>query len=257
MPGEQIRKRPEVGSGALTFHPAQLIEGGGAHGFLEAISQVADGAVKFWVFAVVVVTQGAAQDGAGIGKLRRDEVARDLQRANFAIGAAELFAPQEDVAGDFAAHGSEKFPVGIVEGDAHSRVGAGGHQLRATGNVPAKGCDPVKVVERHAQFRLFLESHIHRRAIFRKIGVVKGDKKGVEVFAHRSSPSVPGSLLRSRPINRPPAAGRTTSLYCRASASRQACKFQSASRHRTSVHGSLAACGHCRSIGASARRSLG
>ena len=100
------------------------------------------------------------------------------------IGAPVLFAAQQDVARRETVACGEEFAMWRVKRQGHPGLGAGRHQRRGTGNVPAETRDAIEVVQRHAEFAFALMADLHSRAVLAQIRAFQGHEQGIEVVLH-------------------------------------------------------------------------
>ena len=134
-----------------------------------------------------VVAGGAHEDVTGVGQLGGNHVGGDGERSGFMIGAAVLFAAQQDIARGEAVGGGEEFAVGIVKRQGNVGLGARGHQGGGAGDIPTETGDTIQVVERDAQLGFALMADFDGSTIFAQIGAFERDKQSVEVAFHRGS----------------------------------------------------------------------
>ena len=116
--GEEMGKDGEVAGGGIPLDASQGVEAGGAGNETDAdgeeIGGVGEGEGAFRGF-LAVIAGGAHEDVAGVGELGGDHVGGDGEGGGLVVGAAVLFAAQQDVSGGEAVGGSEEFPVRIVK----------------------------------------------------------------------------------------------------------------------------------------------
>lgn len=181
---EEAGKNGKVCGGGIAFDSAQLIQGNRAGGKtdtpVEEVNRLGEFECSGGIL-VAVVPCSPLEDAPGVRNFCGHDVTGDVEAGGFAIRAAVLLTPEEDVSRRKPVRAREKFPVWRVKRERDPGLCAAGHECCASHRVVAEAHDAIEVVKRNPEPDLPIVPDLHRLAIFSEISTLQRDEKRVEV----------------------------------------------------------------------------
>ena len=189
--GDEMIEGAKVGAGGVAFESANGVKGkrGGGHARLAAESleqcrEVTRGLCEILETIVVGSVACASQeDGAAVGDFGDDDGAGEFGGRVVVVGAAVLFAAQEDVAADGSFDARPESTAFAEKGDGDLALATEAHQGWADGDL-AETDDGAEGVDGNAEFCLLLDADEQRLVLAREVGALGSDVESVEKAFH-------------------------------------------------------------------------
>ena len=145
---------------------------------------LADGGLQaLRVYAQGVVALCAFDAPAGVVQLAEDHAARDAAALRRVVGHAVLHPAQEHIPVFLAAGAGEEAAAGRAERQTDAALCAPAHERRGGPGI-AEADDPIERVQREAADLVPVTADDNIFPVEAQVGVLRGDKQGVEQLFH-------------------------------------------------------------------------